>query len=77
MTNPNVKEIEEAQSWGRSLILNGLLLIMLVLFLNFDWTEGLIILSIGTVMMWGGTCLCRFSDEAVSQISHTKNANEL
>jgi small neutral amino acid transporter SnatA (MarC family) len=77
MTNPNVKEIEEARCWGRSLILNGLLLIMFVFFLNFDWTEGLIIISIGTVMIAGGFYLCRFSDDALSQISHTQNANEL
>jgi len=77
MSTPNVKEIKEARYWGLSLIVNGILLIMFVLFFNFDWTEGLIILCISTVMIGGGFCLCRYSDDALSQISHTKNANEL
>ena len=77
MTTLNVKEIEEARSWVLSVTVNGVLIIILVMFLNLDWTEALTILSFGIVMMWGGFCLCRFSDEAVSQISHTKNANEL
>ena len=76
MTTPNVKEIEVARIWGRSLIVNGILIIILVMFSNLDWTEELTILSFGIVMMWGGFCLCRFSDEAVSQISHTKNEND-
>ena len=77
MTTLNVKEIEEARIWGRSLIVNGVLIIILVMFSNLDWAEELTILGFGIVMMWGGFCLCRFSDEPVSQISHTKNANEL
>ena len=77
MTTLNVKEIEEARIWGRSLIVNGVLIIILVMFSNLDLAEELTILRFGIVMMWGGFCLCRFSDEAVSQISHTKNANEL
>ncbi|MFM1794080.1 MAG: hypothetical protein RL642_465 [Bacteroidota bacterium] len=71
MKTPNEKDIEEALNWGRSLIVNGLLLIMFVLFFNFDWTQGLIILCISTVMIGGGFCLCRFSNDAVSQISET------
>jgi hypothetical protein len=77
MTTLNVKDIEEARIWGRSLIVNGVLIIILVMFSNLDWAEELTILSFGIVMMWGGFCLCRFSDEAVSQISRTRKANEL
>ena len=76
MTTLSVKEIEEARIWGRSLIVNGVLIIILVMFSNLDWAEELTILSFGIVMMWGGTCLCRFSDDAVSQISRTRKAND-
>ena len=75
MKTPKVKGIEEARVWGRSLIVNGILIIILVMFSNLDWAEEWTILSFGIVMMWGGFCLCRFSDEAMSQISHTKNEN--
>ncbi len=72
MSIPNLKDIEEAQRWGRSLILNGLLIVILVSLTNIDLTEMLIILSVAIAMMWGGFCLCRFSGDAFSQISETK-----
>jgi hypothetical protein len=72
MTNPNVKEFEEAQWWGRSLILNGLLIVFLVSFTSLDLTEMLIILSVAIAMIWGGICICRFSGEAFSHISDAK-----
>lgn len=72
MSIPNVKDIEEAQRWGRSLILNGLLIVILVSLTNIDLTEMLIILSVALAMIWGGICLCRFSDDAFSQISDIK-----
>ncbi len=72
MSIPNRKDIEEAQRWGRSLILNGLLIVILVSLTNLDLTEILIILSVAIAMMWGGICLCRFTGDAFSQISDTK-----
>ena len=77
MTTPNVKEIEEARSWVLSVTVNCVLIIILVMFLNLDWTEALTILSFGIVMMWSGFCMCRFSVDAVNQISRTKNENDL
>ncbi len=72
MSIPNRKDIEEAQRWGHSLILNGLLIVILVSLTNLDLTEILIILSVAIAMMWGGICLCRFTDGAFSQISDAK-----
>lgn len=70
MTNLNNEEkIDEVQSWGRSLIASGLLVIMLVLTSTSDWSEAALILWIGIVMIWGGWCLSRDSDKQCHQIS--------
>ena len=72
MSIPNNKDVEEAQTWGRSLILNGLLIVILVSFTSLDLTEMLIILSVAIAMIWGGICIYRFSGEAFSHISDAK-----
>jgi hypothetical protein len=72
MSIPNNKDVEEAQTWGRSLILNGLLIVILVSFTSLDLTEMLIILSVAIAMIWGGICMCRFSGDAFSHISDAK-----
>ena len=77
MTTPKDKNIDEARSWGISLTVIGVLIIILVMFSNLDWAEELTIQSFGIVMMWGGFCLCRISDDAVSQILRTRKANDL
>jgi hypothetical protein len=69
MSTTNVNDIEEARRWGRSLIVSGLLIIILVSLSDLDLTEFLIIMSVAIVMMWGGFCLCRLSDDVFRQIS--------
>lgn len=67
MKNPKVDVIDEARSWGRSLILSGALAILLVVISTNDWTDSIFIIWIGIAMIWGGWCLCRFSDQPSDQ----------
>jgi hypothetical protein len=48
MTSANVKDIEEARRWGRSLMVSGLLMIVLVSLSKIDLTEALIFLGVST-----------------------------
>jgi uncharacterized membrane protein len=70
MTHHKVeKQIDEVRTWGVSLIVSGLLVIMLVLTSTSDWAEVGLILWIGIAMMYGGWCLYRYSDQTSHQIS--------
>lgn len=60
MSIPNDKDVEEAQRWGRSLILNGLLIVILVSFTSLDLTEMLIILSVAIAMIWAAFACVAF-----------------
>jgi hypothetical protein len=63
MKNTKVEVTDEARSWGRSLMLSGALAILSVVISTNDWTNSIFIIWIGIAMIWGGWCLCRFSDQ--------------
>jgi hypothetical protein len=63
MKNTKVEVTDEARSWGRSLMLSGALAILSVVISPNDWTNSIFIIWIGIAMIWGGWCLCRFSDQ--------------
>jgi hypothetical protein len=62
MKNQKVEAIDEARTWGRSLILSGALVILVVATSTNDWTDSIFIIWIGIAVIWAGWCLCRFSD---------------
>jgi hypothetical protein len=62
MKNPKVETIDDARTWGRSLILSGALAILLVATSTNNWTDSIFIIWIGIAVIWAGWCLCRFSD---------------
>ena len=70
MTSANVKDIEEARRWGRSLMVSGLLMIVLVSLSKIDLTESLIILGASAVLILGGYCLCHLSDDFFTRTSN-------
>jgi hypothetical protein len=63
MKNPKAEAIDEARTWGRSLILSGALAILVVATFTDDWTDSIFIIWIGIAVIWAGWCLCRFSDK--------------
>ncbi len=67
MKNPKVATIDEARTWGRSLILSGALAILLVATSTNNWTDSIFIIWIGIAVIWAGWCLCRFSDKPSDQ----------
>ena len=67
MKNSKVEAIDEARTWGRSLILSGGLAILVVATSTNDWTDSIFIIWIGIAVIWAGWCLCRFSDKPSDQ----------
>ena len=67
MKNLKVKAIDEARTWGRSLILSGALAIFLVITSTKNWTDFIFIIWIGIAVIWAGWSLCRFSDKPTDQ----------
>jgi hypothetical protein len=52
MKNPKVETIDEARTWGRSLILSGALAILLVATSTNNWTDSIFIIWIGIAVIW-------------------------
>jgi hypothetical protein len=69
MKNEKAEAIDEARTWGRSLILSGAIAIFLVATSTNDWTDSIFIIWIGIAVIWAGWCLCRFSDKPSDQSS--------
>jgi general stress protein CsbA len=67
MKNQKVEAIDEARTWGRSLILSGALVILVVATSTNDWTDSIFIIWIGIAVICAGWCLCRFSDKPSDQ----------
>ncbi len=67
MKNPKVKAIDEARTWGRSLIVSGALAILAVATSTNDWTDSVFVIWIGIAVIWAGWFLCRFSDKPSDQ----------
>ena len=67
MKNPKVETIDDARTWGRSLILSGALAILAVATSTNDWTDSVFVIWIGIAVIWAGWCLCRFSDKPSDQ----------
>lgn len=72
MTYPKSEEIDEARSWGRSLIVSGFLVIILVLTSTNNWGDLALFIGMGIAMVWGGWGLCRYSDQAHSKASDSR-----
>jgi hypothetical protein len=67
MKNHKVETINEARTWGRSLILSGSLAILLIGTSTNNLTDSIFIIWIGIAVIWAGWCLCRFSDNPSDQ----------
>ncbi len=67
MKNQKVEAIDEARTWGLSLILSGALVILVVATSTNDWTDSIFIIWIGIAVICAGWCLCRFSDKPSDQ----------
>jgi hypothetical protein len=72
MTHLTTQEIQEAQSWGGSLIASGLLVILLALMFTNEWFDAVLMIWVGAAMSWGGWWLYPSSDQAGPEVSNTQ-----